>query len=268
MLVCVGWKKQTYLSWHRILEKPWGFQPRWEERTNIKTLLGPCQWVVWGRGSSVLPEESGNLKKKRLRIHGDSLMSCERFVRKLVLFAYCHLMTHWPSLLLFLLLLLLFSTRGIVHAVTWPCLWGFTRKIKIFVGSIVRISSNPRNSKIVNFKEAHDELFWSFLGFWFNQDLLHNVNRSNCNVMWAALDRWDSHDYMIGFANQGYSIDIHIYMNIDYMLKKCKLTIWYDEHREIHQYEPMDTLPGPKFLLMSHASRTGNKVPLRAPMVR
>ena len=72
--------------------------------TNIKTLLGPCQCFFFGgaRGGAGVgtscrtlnfQEETGNLKKKRLRIHEDSVMSCERFVRKLLLCAYCHLMT-------------------------------------------------------------------------------------------------------------------------------------------------------------------------------
>lgn len=183
-------------------------------------------------------EETGNLKKKRLRIHEDSVMSCERFVRKLLLFAYCHLMTQWPSLLRFLwLLLLLLSGKHEELFTRWHgrALWGFTRKIKIFVGSIVRISSNPRNFRIVNFKEAHDELVWSFFGVWFKRP------SPQCRPKQLQMRFTWLHDCFCKSRIQYW----YTYVWILIMLKKCKLTIWYDEHREIHQYEPMTHYQGP-----------------------
>lgn len=139
-----------------------------------------------GRGSSVLPAEIWtfkkkleNLKRKRLRKNEDSLLSCERFVWKLFLF-------HWPSMLRFLYCCFFQHEE----------LFTRLRKIKMFVDSIVRISSNPRNSRIVNFQEAHDS-WWTFLiffGVWFLGPS-PQCQSKQLQWMWVALDRWDSHDW-------------------------------------------------------------------------
>ena len=162
------WISHTYRG--ECVHWQWGFQPRWEERDQHQDLL--CLPGFGGgraNGTSCGTWKLGTWKKihQRMKIAA-SLMSCGKNCSNDTL--VCLLTSHDSRTInVVISLWLLVSTRGNVHAVhgrTFDHLWRFAHKIKIFkmfVESMDRISSNRRNSGIVDFQEAHDEFF----GVWF-----------------------------------------------------------------------------------------------------